>query len=1591
MVSSPGERESVVGSSRKKIIGAFGVAALVAGTLVVAPGVAQAGVGTSPRVLINEVYGGGGNSGATYTRDFIELYNGSGAAVDLGGWSVQYASAAGSSWATTPLSGVIEPDGYLLVAQAAGAGGTVPIAPDVDGSIPMSGTAGKVALVTTAAALTCGTACSGSDAVVDFVGYGATANDSAGGVPTPAPSNVNSVSRNESHANTAVNGADFTAGAPTPTPANPTDIEDVGEKAIADIQGPGDASPFAGKIATVQGVVTAAYPTGGFNGFVIQTAGTGGAINLDTHSASDAIFVYSSGTNAVDAVAIGNEVRVKGLVSEFSGLTEITPAAAADVSVVGSGTVTAADVDWPTAPAQRESLESMLYQPFGDFTVTNTFATNRFGEVGLAVGDAPLRQPTDAFAPGTPEAAQVTADNAARAVVLDDGASLDFTAAANTGLTPPYVSLTEPVRVGEAVTFTDTVIVDFRNNTWKLNPTAQVAPGGPLAAPATFKNNRVDAPDAALLAKSGEPDITIASFNVLNYFTTLGADVPGCTSFKDRAGTPIAVDSCPGNGPRGAWDTASFERQQAKIVTAINGLDAAVVGLSEIENSAVLGEAPDEAVATLVDALNADAGAGTWAYIASPADLPPVSQMDVISNAIIYRPAQVAPTGEAHALGTESDVGEAFETAREPLAQVFTPAAGAPFLFVMNHFKSKGSVGNSPGDADSGDGQGAANGSRVRQATALRDWIPAVKGPATAVALVGDFNSYGMEDPLRLLYEAGYADAEQHFEVGKSSYSFSGLSGSLDHILINQDALDRATGADVWNINSGESIALQYSRYNYHGTLFYDESAFASSDHDPVVLGLRNGAAPTTTVQILGINDFHGRIVAGGGGPLEAGAAVLAGAVHQLRTQNPNTVFAAAGDLIGASTFDSFIAQDKPTIDALNAAGLEVSAVGNHEFDQGYDDLVNRVMAPESPTNQFGGANWAYLGANVRLVNGDPALPESWIREFGTVQVGFIGAVTDHLDELVSPEGIKDLTIEEPVVAANREAAKLKSQGADIIVLLVHEGAATPALESATDPASDFGKIVNGVDPDIDAIISGHTHLTYNHLIPVPEWADRPVTTRPVVSAGQYGYNLDQLLFTVDPASGDVVGVQSNTLPLVTTPPYPTDQPTATIVADAVANAEQLGRIELGQIDGPFNRAKVVGPPPAPPAPQVPTVAENRGGESTLGNLVAEVQQWATADPAFGGAQIAFMNPGGLRADMVGNAGTPAGYPAALTYRQAANVQPFANTLVNMRLTGAQIKTVLEQQWQPAGAARPFLRLGISEGFTYTYDPTAEAGAHITRMLLDGVPIDPATSYSVTVNSFLASGGDNFGELANGTNKRDTGQIDLQAMVDYLAEKTPVSVNFGQRSVGVDFPAGAPVGYRAGDTVAFALSSLIFPAVALGVGEKRDSTVSVSIDGGTSLGSFPIDTTVGTAITDEYGTAAVSVTLPAGLSAGTVNLTITGDVTGVLATIPLTVAATAVTSQTVLISTRTSYQQGAFLPAILIAGVGLSNGQLPRGKIAILRDGAEVARVSLTAGLGVYLAPRSLPRGTYVFQARFLPDDGAIVGSDSNPVTIRIR
>lgn len=1339
---------------------------------------------------------------------------------------------------------------------------------------------------------------------------------------------------------------------------------------IAEIQGPGETTPLLGQNVKTQGVVTASFPTGGLNGFYIQTPGA------DTPNASDAIFVYGGTSGFTTYPAVGDSVEVTGTAAEFSGQTQIAATQSGVVPLTTSlGTVTAKTVvpgtdcalpgtaclEGAALNTAREVAESELFQPTAPWTATDvydgspfwqgtTFSSAFRGEIGVAANsDLPLITPTEVIdAQATAQIAERVKYNNAHRIVMDDGSSVTYSSGTSRDLPFPWFTADHSVRVGAEISFPKPVVFTEGFGTWRILPQSQIVgdPTGKIDVEQTRAQN--------LAPQDVGGDVTLATFNVLNYFPTTGEEFVSsglgtCTFYNDRAGNPITNNQCNPNGPRGAANDVNLERQQAKIVAAINTADADIVSLEELENSVKFGKNRDFAINELVAALNEDAGAGTWAAVPSAPTLPPLAEQDVIRNGFIYQPANVALVGESVVLSDQSSTGEAFADAREPVAQAFkqvgTPDADA-FAVIVNHFKSKGSGNPDP------DGQGNANDQRIAQAEGLvtfADEFKTARG-ITRVFLAGDFNAYSEEDPIQVLNAAGYENLESTSNPDEETYNFDGMVGSLDHVLANEAAFEDVNAVDVWEINGSESVYYEYSRFNSNVTNLYDASPFRSSDHSPEIIGI-NTPTPIEPVdiQILGTNDFHGRLLNNTGAPFpnDAGAAVLSGAVKQLRGNNPNTVFAAAGDLIGASTFESFIQKDVPTIDALNEAGLEVSAVGNHEFDAGYSDLVDRVIPL---------ADWEYLGANVDKP-GAPAedlLEPTWVKEMGGVQVGFIGAVTEHLDELVSPAGIEGVEIEDIVAATNREADALEAAGVDVIVLLVHEGAPGTACATMDDDAtSDFGSIITGVNDNVDAIVSGHTHLAYNCSFPVAGWADRPVKERPVVSAGQYGTRLNQLLFEVDPATGEVQTKAQNVLDLESSTGaalYPVDAPTKAIVDAAVAEANTLGAVELGKIAGPFNRAKLAD-----------GTTENRGGESTLGNLVAEVQRWATPETV-GGAQIAFMNPGGMRADMVGNAGD---FPRTLTYRQAANVQSFANTLVNMDMTGAQIKTLLEQQWQPTGASRPFLRLGVSKGFTYTYDASKPSGSRITGMWLDGEPVGASTSYSVTANSFLAGGGDNFGAFNQATGKQDTGKVDLAAMVDYMDEfantaegDAPLPVDYSQRAVNVTFPADAPASYAPGDDVAFSLASLSMT----GPGDLHDTEVEVAL-GDTVLGTAPVTTTLMTALPgfDEVGTASVSVEVPDCASGQ--ELTVTGNNTDTEVIVPIQVDCIATT----VTGTNITVQEGsaASIPVTVTPATATGEVILGLGQMTLeapLADGK--ATIALAAGalpVGVHELPLNYP------------------------------
>ncbi|RIJ78528.1 multifunctional nuclease/2',3'-cyclic-nucleotide 2'-phosphodiesterase/5'-nucleotidase/3'-nucleotidase [Nakamurella silvestris] len=1482
------QRGDGVTSWRKRLLGSVSAVALTSGMLVVLPTVASA-ADINSQVIINEIYGAGGNSGAVLANDFVELWNKGTTDVSLSGKSLQYAAAAGTNWSgNVALTGTIKAGSYFLVQLASGGavGAALP-APDQSATAPnLSGTTGNVALVQGTTALACSAgACATNANVLDIVGFG-TGAAFAGSV-APAPSATLSISRNATHDNTYNNGADFTAGAPTPTnsagngPVDPggpggtacTGTVGADTKTIAEVQGTGAASPLVGTTVTISGVVTGAYPTGGFNGFFLQTAGSGGDTSLTGRTASDGVFVYTGTTTPV-VVTNGQYVQVTGSVVEFNTLTEVNLTSLANC-VVRTETVPApipVAVPFPASDSDREKIESMLIQPAGDFTVSEVYAIGTFGEVTLASGTTPLIQPTDKALPtDTAGIAAIVADNAARKVVLSDGAS----GTASTGPVP-FSDPANPARVGAKPIFNKPVILDYRNSAWNFQPTTRVTSTTALTDRTTFTNTRTAAP-----ANVGG-NLKIASFNVLNYFNVVGTDL-GCTS---------SFNSTSNCDARGGQTTADRNRQLGKIVVAINSLGADVVSLEEIENSvkfaSFYGANPnrDTALATLVTALNAAAGAGTWAFAPSPAasDLPAVSAQDFIRTAFIYKPAKVSLSGVSKVL-----VGStAFVNARQPLAQVFQDVStGYKFRVVVNHFKSKGSAGPLPGDADSGDGQGASNASRVAQAGALLTFVNDLKTAdgVEDTLLAGDFNSYSKEDPSQAILAGGFHDIAAEKNINKSSYVFDGLYGSLDHIYSSGSINSRITGADIWQINANEPVAAEYSRFTPYGAqLFEPNSPYRASDHNPEIIGLNTTVAPAKVdINLLAINDFHGRI--------DTNTVKWAGTIEKLRQTAgaSSTLLVGAGDLVSASLFPSAVQDDQPTIDVMNEVGLNVSAVGNHEFDKGWSDLKDRIIGPANNRN----AKWDYLGANVyNKGTTTPALPEYSIFTIDGVKIAVTGAVTQETPTLVSPAGVANLDFGDPVDAVNRVANQLSDGNqangeADIVIATFHEGApdGTQTLADQVAKSAVFAKIVNGLNSNVDVIFNGHTHQKYAYNGAVPGVTGK---TRPILQTGSYGDNIGQVVLTVDTASKTVDSytmknvARSTDADTAILTAYPQLQPVKTTVDNALAYAATIGNQKKGEVTKDITTAysggSFVG------GVWTGGTRDDRGSESTLGNKVADALLDTLDDPTLGGAQIGVVNPGGLRAELFD---TQAKFGASavasladkdISYSQANAVLPFVNNLWTTTLTGAQFKTMLEQQWQtnPDGSVptRSYLQLGLSENVTYTFDDTRTAGDRITSITINGAPYSPTASYRIGTFSFLTAGGDNFRIFTSGTDARDSGLIDRDAWITYLQTHLPTSPSYAKHGVKVTGFNPNP-SWTEGTAHTFTVAGLNLTSL----GSPANTTVNAKI-GTTSLGDFAVTA----------GSASVTITVPAGVT-GSQLLVLTASPSNTKVTIPFTAVA----------------------------------------------------------------------------------------------------
>lgn len=541
---------------------------------------------------------------------------------------------------------------------------------------------------------------------------------------------------------------------------------------------------------------------------------------------------------------------------------------------------------------------------------------------------------------------------------------------------------------------------------------------------------------------------------------------------------------------------------------------------------------------------------------------------------------------------------------------------------------------------------------------------------------------------------------------------------------------------------------------------------------DPAAAQRDNAPGQLVDLQILGFNDYHGHVKTDAVGFRETrgGGEYLAAKLKALRQGRKNSITVAAGDLIGGTPAFSGLFHDEPSVESLNTMGLDVSSVGNHEFDEGVVELlrmqnggchpVDGCYFPEAP---YSGADFNWLAANVvSEVDGETTpLPGYWIKNVRGVKVGFIGMTLEATDTLVAAAGIDGWDFLDEAETANNLVPILQRKGVNAIVVLLHEGGAQDPAPGDVNACNSFSgpiKAINdALDPEIDVMITGHTHLPYNCRLPDAAGHDRIVT-----SAYSFGRVVSEVNLVLDKQTRDV----RRDLSFAVNHEVVRDELTADPAVTAVIEKWQplydaFANEAVGTITADIN----LGGNPS---------GSDRGVESAAGNLVADAQLWATTNL---GAQVAFMNPGGVRTDLTFSQSGSEG-DGVVTFGEAFSFQPFNNTLFTFPMTGTDILSVLEEQCQPPGS-RPFLHLGVSAGFTYDLQTTIANGVctsiSVSNVQLNGVALDPWATYRVTANNFLADGGDNFGTFAEVTGTRLDGGIDLDALTSYLEANSPVA------------------------------------------------------------------------------------------------------------------------------------------------------------------------------------------------------------------------
>ena len=544
----------------------------------------------------------------------------------------------------------------------------------------------------------------------------------------------------------------------------------------------------------------------------------------------------------------------------------------------------------------------------------------------------------------------------------------------------------------------------------------------------------------------------------------------------------------------------------------------------------------------------------------------------------------------------------------------------------------------------------------------------------------------------------------------------------------------------------------------------------------------------TVEIQLLSFNDYHGNLEPPAGSSGRIGSTDAGGVeyfhthLQQLRATNPNTAIVGAGDMIGASPLLSGLFHDEPSIESLNLAGLQVTAVGNHEFDEGSAELLRMQNGGCHPKDgcqdgtPFRGADFEFLSANVFLkkthdeklwaasqktlteqpgkpdahdhAKSAPLVPAYTIKTIGGVKVGFIGMTLEGTPTIVTPTAVAGLTFYPEAYMANYWAQNLRKAGVGTIVVLLHEGGFQTSgsdINGCNGMSGPIVGITHQMSNDIDVVVSGHTHQAYICNI----------GTKLVTSAASFGRLITDIDLTVDRRTGKVVSKRARNVVVTRTVPKAPQQ--TQLIEHYQRFAAPIANRVIGRISADITRAP------------------NAAGESALGDVIADAQLEATKPANRGGAVVAFMNPGGIRADFTFNQQSGGEQPGEVTFGEAFTVQPFGNTLVVKTMTGAQIKSLLEQQFDNPSTGSDRV-LQVSAGFTYSYNRSLPRGSRVdaSSIKINGTTVSPTAQYRVTMNSFLADGGDNFAAFREGTNTLG-GEVDTDAIVAYFAARSPVA------------------------------------------------------------------------------------------------------------------------------------------------------------------------------------------------------------------------